>query len=63
MAKEGNYSHTEKGARGTTLRTDFGPDRSDDDGFTNEEARRGRLKGDKGDISHSIKNGKVPYDD
>lgn len=50
----------ESAARGQTLRTEFGRDRSDDWGMS-DEAKSGRdMKGGDSDISHSISNGKVP---
>lgn len=56
----GKYTENESSARGTTIRTDFGRDRSDDQSGM-EEAKNGRMKsGGTGNIDHSIKNGKVP---
>lgn len=56
------WSETESAARGTKIRTDFGRDRSDEMPSDMNEAKNGRLKGDTGNISPMISNGKVPRD-
>ena len=55
------YKVEEEAARGQTIRTETGRDRSDD--TPNEETLVGReMKGGDGDLSATIKNGKVPTD-
>jgi len=49
-------------ARGTTIRQDFGRDRSDEMPTNVDQAMNGKLKGDTGNISPMISNGKVPRD-
>lgn len=56
------YERNEKVKRGQTLRAETGRDRSDDKmGF--RDTLNSDIEGDSGDISHSIKNGKVPEDE
>lgn len=54
------YSENMKSARGTTIRTDFGRDRSDEMPKNMDEAKNGKLQGDTGNISPMIQNGRVP---
>lgn len=57
----GKYRKNESALRGQKIRTETGRDRSDDaEGVS--EAIGADIKGDAGDISHSISNGKVPRD-
>lgn len=56
----GKYTEMEDAKRGQKIRTDFGPDRFENDSFNMAEARHGKLKGDIGNIDPMIKNGKVP---
>lgn len=54
------YTESESGMRGTKIVQQFGRDRSDEMPTSMDEARNGRLKGDVGNISPMISNGKVP---
>ena len=54
------YTESESGMRGTKITQQFGRDRSDEMPTNLSEARNGRLKGDVGNISPMISNGKVP---
>lgn len=56
------YTESESAARGTKIVTQFGRDRSDEMPTSMDEARNGHLKGDTGNISPMISNGKVPRD-
>lgn len=61
MADESNkWRKEEDAARGQTLRTEFGRDRSDDDSANREAMMGKKMGGGTSDISHSIKGGKVP---
>lgn len=53
------YRKEETASRGQKIRTEFGRDRSDDEG-ADAMSMNGSLKGDTGDISRSIAGGKVP---
>jgi hypothetical protein len=59
--KSGKYRSTDSAARGQKIRSETGRDRSDDE-MANSMVLNSDLKGDAGDISHSIQNGKVPRD-
>ena len=53
------YRKEESAARGQTIRTEFGRDRSDTDEDLNQEMM-GRLTGGTDDASSQIKGGRVP---
>lgn len=57
--ESGKYRKEEGAARGQTIRTEFGRDRSDDEG-ADRESMMGNLKGSDDSIAHSISGGKVP---
>jgi hypothetical protein len=57
----GKYRNQSGGGKGGKIRTETGRDRSDDANGVSD-AISADLKGDAGDISHSIQNGKVPRD-
>lgn len=59
---ENKYVETESASRGTKFMNSFGRDRSDEMPKDMDEAKHGRLKGDTGNISPMIANGKVPRD-
>lgn len=57
----GKYRNQMGASQGQKIRTETGRDRSDDANGVSD-AISADLKGDAGDISHSIQNGKVPRD-
>lgn len=62
MPDEGKAIRNEKVKRGQTLRVETGRDRSDDKmGYG--DTLHSDIGGSSGDITHSIKNGKVPEDE
>lgn len=52
----------ESAGRGQTIRVETGRDRSDDYKATEKNFAKDTLKGDNGDLSHSLSSGKVPRD-
>lgn len=60
MAMNSKYTENESGMRGTKIVQQFGRDRSDEMPSDMSAARNGNLKGDVGNISPMISNGKVP---
>lgn len=57
----GSHTITKQGARGTKLVTSTGLDGSSYGG-TGKKELTGKMKGSVGDLSHSIKDGRVPND-